>query len=107
MLAEHCFWRVHASHFSETVSAVHVRQASARQNAELAWIPAGKTTLLTELVHLIREHIASHPQDCLNIIKSATGEREEGCAEQTLQRLLNSVSEGRELVCWLRYVWAS
>ncbi|BDA41861.1 hypothetical protein COCOBI_02-6560 [Coccomyxa sp. Obi] len=62
----------------------------------------GKTTALTELVHMIREHIEKHPQDCLDIIKNATEEQEEGDAEQTLHRLRNSVSEGRELVCWLR-----
>ena len=104
MLAEHRSWRVQTGHFNETMSAVHVHQASAHQSADLACIPAGKTTILTELVHLMREHIAKHPQDCLNIIRHATGEHQEGCAERTLQRLRHSVSEGKELVCWLRYV---
>ena len=85
---------------------MRVRQASAGQCADLLWIPAGKTTALTELVHLMREHIDKHPQDCLTIIRNATGQREEGSAERTLQRLRHSISEGKELVCWLRYVWA-
>ena len=54
----------------------------------------------------MREHIDKHPQDCLTIIRNAIGQREEGSAERTLQRLRHSVSEGKELVCWLRYVWA-
>ena len=50
----------------------------------------------------MREHIESHRGDCLTIIRHATGRYER--AEETLQRLHNAVSEGRELVCWLRYV---
>ena len=54
----------------------------------------------------MREHIDKHPQDCLAIIRNATGQHQEGSAERTLERLCRSVSEGKELICWLRYVWA-
>ena len=52
----------------------------------------------------MREHIEEHQEDCLTVIRHATGQHEEEIAKRTLQRLRNAVSEGRELVCWLRYV---
>ena len=52
----------------------------------------------------MREHIETYREDCLTIIRHATGQHEQGSAEQTLRRLHNAVSEGKELVCWLRYV---
>ena len=54
----------------------------------------------------MREYIDEHPQKCLTIIRHAIGDYPEGRAERTLERLRHSVGEGKELVCWLRYVWA-